>query len=159
MSKIDWKHLSTTEGYISLKKAYIADVQEARRRQNPMRDKTEFYREFRAIICKAQAQAEYENRPIHEVLTEWESTRRQWWFGCYNGTTRFQKPRVVSSLKPHTIKGFRKRLKEWSHNSPQETKNRVCEEIQRTHKTASTKLKPRWTMAKKKAAIKFKSYR
>lgn len=144
MHKIDWKHLATTEGYISLKKAYIHDVQHSR-----SRSKAEYYRKFRAIICKAQALAVYENRPLHEVLTEWESNRHMWWFGCYNGTTRFQKPRTKNSLKPYGIASFRKSLKRW-HSSKQEIKHRVCAEIQRTHEKTCTKLKPRWTAKQKR---------
>lgn len=48
--KIDWKHLASTPGYISLKKAYIYDVVEANQQRQrgykPMRDKAEFLKHF-----------------------------------------------------------------------------------------------------------------
>lgn len=36
---INWKHLSTTAGYQSLKAAYIRDVQDAAAQARPMRDR------------------------------------------------------------------------------------------------------------------------
>ena len=57
MQKINWKHLATTAGYISLRKAYEKDTQsvnnQLQRGQHPMRDKAEFRKHFIAIIRRA----------------------------------------------------------------------------------------------------------
>lgn len=96
--EIDWKKVSKSEGYKSLKAAYIYDVQEehhrARRRIMTMRNKSEFRRHFKNVIGLAMKYSHYWDIPIDQVLTHWENNRTYWWLNFYN---EFR----VSQLKPN----------------------------------------------------------
>jgi len=109
--KIDWKHLSTTPGYRSLKAAYIKDVDRAGRRKNLIRDKKEFLQKFIWVIGRAQHHAYRSGLSLEFVLNSWEQDRKNyWWFGHYN-----------NSLKPkfHTHNRYNKR----SSEKPKSKKN------------------------------------
>jgi hypothetical protein len=98
--KIDWKKVSASPGYISLKTAYIKDVQESERyrmrfKRRPMREKAEFYRHFKWVISRAMYHANRLNRPIEDILWSWESDRKGWWLNYYQDC-RQPKKRSVS---------------------------------------------------------------
>ena len=97
---LDWKEISQSEGYRSLKAAYIADLQknhkQAQRSVLSMRNKKEFLDRFNWIISRAIHYAHHQYRSVGDVLTEWESKRSSWWFGYYQDS---QQPWLVKS--PH----------------------------------------------------------
>jgi len=147
--KIDWKHLATTEGYKSLKAAYVKDVQEASTQKHPMRDKKEFLKRFNWVINRAKHHAHVKGLSISTILDFWEKSRGySWWFGYYqNG----QHPRLhKEKLKPMGINGFRKSCKIAWYCTNKDVKNRVNDFIQHEHKENSTKKKKRWTMGYKR---------
>ncbi|GEK52317.1 hypothetical protein [Vreelandella venusta] len=103
---IDWKAVSRSPGYQSLKAAYMQDVQESKKHQNPMRDKEEFLTKFRWVIGRAMHYAERQGRSIEEVLNEWEAKRDYWWLNFYQEGKQPKlssgKPRNVKPIKPTT---------------------------------------------------------
>ena len=65
---IDWKHLASTEGYKSLKKAMTDDI------TNRNRQKAELFSKFQWVIYRALHYSIFQNRTLEEVLNEWEQT-------------------------------------------------------------------------------------
>jgi hypothetical protein len=99
---IDWKHLVTTPGYISLKAAYIKDVREAAIESYPMRNKAEFLRKFNWVIGRAQHYALKQKISIERVLNHWEEERSHWWLNYYQECNQ---PKLHSSaLQPKKVK-------------------------------------------------------
>lgn len=153
--KIDWKHLATTPGYRSLKAAYTRDVQESeadrvRFKRKPMREKPEFLKLFNWVICRAKHYAIKQDRPIEEVLNEWEEKRDYWWLNYYQSS---RQPKLHSkSLKPEGINGMRKYFKtSFYRNDPQKLKNYLCKYICKEDTQKSTKLPKRWGPHQRKA--------
>lgn len=93
--KINWKDLAASPGYISLKGAYIKDVQDASKEKlkgrKPIRDKKEFLRHFNWVICRAKHYAYHLGRDVSSVLDEWESKRTYWWLNYYQDC---QQPKI-----------------------------------------------------------------
>jgi hypothetical protein len=85
---IDWKVVSQSDGYKSLKAAYAKDVQEAhkdtQRGRRPIRHKPEFRELFNFVISRAIHYAYHQNRTVSDVLNEWETKRGwSWWLNYY----------------------------------------------------------------------------
>ena len=141
---IDWKHLATTDGYRSLKAAYIHDVQEASRQKRPIRGKSEFLRKFQWVISRAKHYAHHTGRPIEVILNEWEEKRSYWWLNYYQegGQPKFHS----NSKKPMGIKGIAKHYKTTYSHNPERAAKRMREFVNRDNKK---KTKPRWDMLRK----------
>lgn len=154
MKSVNWKEVSQSAGYKTLKEAYIFDVSEAAREKRagrrPRRDKQEIYQHFQWVICRAIHYADYKGKSVSDILTEWESARRYWWINYYQDCNQ---PKLHSGgKKPIGLNGLRKYYRKAYRNDPARLKHRVMEEIQRVQKISSTKKKARWTMARKKRA-------
>lgn len=84
---IDWKVVSQSAGYKSLKAAYESDVQEAhketQRGRRPMRDKKEFRKLFDWVISRAIHYAYHKQTTVDVILNEWESHRNYWRLNYY----------------------------------------------------------------------------
>lgn len=154
--KVDWKYVSKTTGYLSLKAAYVHDVQESeknkRRFGHAMRNKPEFLRLFNWVISRAKHYAQIQNVTIDVILNEWENKRNYWWLNYYGDS---RQPKSHSgSMKSMGLNGIRKEYHggRWQigHHTEQENKNRVCEYIMREQKNHSTKTKPRWKSWRRK---------
>lgn len=152
--QIDWKHLATTEGYISLKKAYIRDVQgaakEKQRGRRPMRDKAVFLKLFNWVIARAKHYAEFTGRPIHEILNEWEAKRDYWWLNYYQECNQ---PKLFNSpnIKPIGIRGTIKYYKtsKWYVGEPERATRSLQKCLHELALMARTK-KAKWTAERKK---------
>lgn len=101
--QIDWKHLSKTAGYVSLKKAVI-DNFSARKH----RSKKETYQMFYATINRAKHYAHHLNKSLEEILNEWEEKRLgakypewiiQFYPGSYREKHRFPKLNKAPNVK------------------------------------------------------------
>lgn len=88
--EIDWKHVASTPGYRSLKAAYVADIQRG------WRSKAKSLRLFNWVINRARHYAHVQQRPIEDVLNEWEERRNQWWVGYYQAANQ---PKLCSGVK------------------------------------------------------------
>jgi hypothetical protein len=114
---LDWKEISQSEGYRSLKAAYTRDVQECnksvQREHRPMRKKAEFFEKFQWVVSRAIHYAHHQSRSVSEVLTEWEAKRRYWWLNYYQECNQ---PWLVKSeyVKHRTLRNFFK--KDYKHN-------------------------------------------
>lgn len=104
-----WKHLATTTGYKSLKAAYVHDLQEAAKRERPLRGKAEFLRKLQWVINRAKHYAYHTGKSIESILNEWEAKRSYWWLNYYQECNQ---PKFHSGAwKPMKIKGTRKYYK------------------------------------------------
>lgn len=108
---IDWKEVSKSKGYHSLKQAYINDVQKANNHRqrfntNPMRDKAEFKIFFDKVIRLAKNHAHHKGVSIIEILDKWESDRNyRWWLNYYNTIHIIHKhPRQYKQIKKRSEK-------------------------------------------------------
>lgn len=142
---INWKHLATTPGYMSLKAVYIHDVQGAARQRNPMRQKEEFLRKFQWVINRAKHYAHCTGKSIEIILNEWEEKRDYWWLNYYQDG---RQPKFhSSSMRPLGIRGTRKYYKTAYSHDPERGSTRIREFIA---KVKPKKTKPRWNAVRKK---------
>lgn len=141
--KINWKHLSITPGYKSLKSAYIKDVQDAAKQKHPMRDKSDFLKKFNWVINRAKHYSHVTGKTIDSVLNEWEEARTCWWLNYYQDCN--QPKKHSNSLKPQGINGLRKYYKTCFWSTPYSAKRQVNLFIQKEHEKNSKKIKKRWT--------------
>jgi len=109
--RIDWKYLATTDGYKSLKAAYVRDVQKSAKFKRPMRDKVEFLTQFRWVIGRAKHYAHHTGRSMESILNEWEENRAYWWLNYYQDC---RQPKFHSGA----------RLPAWTDNTNFKVKNR-----------------------------------
>ena len=95
---INWKHLATTPGYVSLKAAYIRDVKKATEsKYQSMRNKAEFLRLFNWVICRAKYYAHRENVTLEIILNRWEADRDYWWLNYYQNCNQHKYPKKCVS--------------------------------------------------------------
>ncbi len=135
--KIDWKHLSTTPGYKSLKKCVADDI------KNRYRSKKELRALFVKVIGLAQNHAHHTGDSMEDILNAWEEARDCWWLNFYNNH-KLPKLRHKSSIKPMGINGLRNYYKK-CYRDPIARKHSMCKRIQEEHRKQSTKKKKRWT--------------
>lgn len=76
--KIDWKTVSKSPGYVSLKHAYITDVV-----NTCGRPKQKLYKHFLWVIGRAKHYANNTGEPIDSILNDWESKRKYCWLNYY----------------------------------------------------------------------------
>jgi hypothetical protein len=72
--KINWKEVAASEGYKSLKAAYIADVERSGG-WGRGKYKESCHKTFNQIICRAKHYAHFQNKTLIQVLQEWENER------------------------------------------------------------------------------------
>ena len=143
--KIDWKHLATTPGYISLKKATAESLTW---RWGPT--KKEAQKTFNEIISRAKNHAHVTGDSVADVLTNWEEIRNnKQRLSSFYSNHHMPKARNKDSLERQGIKGGRKYNKQWNRDK-QALKRLNCRMINEVNRLASTKIKPRWNMARKK---------
>lgn len=144
LGQINWKHLATTPGYISLKKAYASYVVNKRSWQS----KGELYRKFQWVIGRAKHYAHHTGKSIEEILNEWEEKRTYCWVNYYQNGCQ---PKFHSKAKKLMgVKGIRKSTKRSPFYNTEDSKHRVNDFIQTEHRKNSTKKKLRWTSERKK---------
>lgn len=95
---INWKEVSKSEGYKSLKASYILYVQKENHRVlrkgfHSFRDKEECREYFKKAISLALKYSYKWEIPLSELLTYWESKRDFCWLNFYQES-------YVSRLKP-----------------------------------------------------------
>lgn len=154
---IDWKVVSRSEGYQTLKAAYMSDLQ-ARHRS---RSKTEMQKRFRWAIGRAMHYAIRQGRELHHVLNRWELERQGWWFGWYDNQ-RFPKlpsgkPRNVKPIKPTTYARsayFHSRDPIRRFKSIRNTRRHLARDLRQKKGK-----KERWSSEHKRREAKYRSYR
>ncbi|EKO3908209.1 hypothetical protein GTU35_001250 [Vibrio fluvialis] len=154
--KVDWKYFSQTDGYKSLKAAYMRDVKKAGNEKRPMRNKDEFYKHFQWVINRCIHYAHALNKKPWEVLDDWESKRDYcWWLNFYQDSNQ-RKIRTESiSRKPMHIRGIKKLCKKGYYPDSNTTVNRKIGNHLRSIRTK----KPRWTPERKARRDKAAQYK
>ena len=136
--KIDWKKVSKSPGYISIKDKYIYDASKG----NTGRSKQELYRHFKWIISRAKHYAYTKNVDIEVILNYWasDSNRDYWWLNAYqdNNLPRLDRTPYI----PMGPKGLKKYYSTYSIL----TRNKIKNNLQKSGK------KKRWSMNRKKKA-------
>jgi len=142
--KINWKALAATDGYKSLKAAYMR----YKKSRNTFRSKQELYTHFRWVIGRAIHYSHFQNRRVEDVLNGWETKRTYCWINFYQECNQ---PRLDKkfSKHPHTLRGTIRSIKRCRWGGKARQKARVCSEIIRFQKKHSSKLKPRWSTERK----------
>lgn len=109
---IDWKVVSQSDGYKSLKAAYERDVQnahkDAQRGNRPMRNKQEFRKLFDWVIARATHYAYHKQTTVDVILNQWEAGRDYWWLNYYQ---ECRQPWLVKSehVKRRTVRNCYKK--------------------------------------------------
>lgn len=145
--KIDWKAVSKSEGYISLKKAMLQDI-----RKN-YRTKEESYTRFNWVICRAKHYAYTMNVPLETILNDWESKRNYCWVNFY-GEGRQPKLTQTPTVVKTGSRSFKKYLKEWYKHDPKKRAYLWLEHC----KNKGTKSPARWSNIAKAIAKTRRKY-
>ena len=90
---MDWKCISQSKGYKSLKAAYVNDVQ-----TSSSRSKTELLKHFYWVINRAKHYAYIHQCPLEVILSRWEQERSYWWLNYYQDTNQ---PKYCSTSKQY----------------------------------------------------------
>lgn len=147
--KINWNQVAQSEGYKSLKAALFHSV---KRRD---RSKTELYKTFYWAINRAKHYSQYLNKPIEEILNEWEAKRNCWWFGYYTeyALPRLDKSPTVKPMKP--IKAYK--TDKWYKSDPIGRQKRIFAHILEEQKRNSKRKgkKARWSKEQKERYKKY----
>ncbi len=162
--KIDWKYLSTTPGYKSLKKAVVENI--ARKH----RSKKETYQMFYTTINRAKHYAHKLNKPIEEVLNGWEEKRKdknnrigEWVIQFYPGHCRDQyrlgKLHRAPNVKPKNPINYY-RTDPWCKKDPIRKKAMILKTIMEIQKQNSKRKgkKARWSNERKAREKRRKEY-
>ncbi len=142
---VDWKHFSQTQGYKSLKEAYMRDARKAGKDARAMLDKDELYKKFQWVISRCLHYSKALNKKPWDVLDEWESKRDYWWINYYQESNQ---PKICPesiSKKPMHIRGIKKYYKSGHFR---DSNTRVNSRIGDHLRKQRTK-KPRWTAKRK----------
>lgn len=137
--RINWKVISQSTGYKSLKEAYVRDLMSKR----SGRSKAELRSVFRFAIGRAMHIAHHTNLPLEEILKQLEADRSYWWLGYY---TEGKIPKIHPNvLKPRGINYLRKDYKKWGSLSNRKyyPNRRICDFI--IHNQPKRTKKARWT--------------
>ena len=149
--KIDWKKVSQSTGYRSLKAAYEHDIRKR------YQTKRELLIKFRWVIGRAQHYAHHQNRAIEEILNEWESKRDYWWLNYYQDCNQ---PKLIPKKNrlhgPRYFKKYYRRI--YGARSPK-VREHSLKNIQRSQQERSTKSPKRWTKDQREWRDKHLRYR
>lgn len=146
--KIDWKTVAGSPGYKSMKAAV---AKEAATSAGYGRKRDKRYEEtFRFAINRAKHYAHRLNKPIEEVLNEWES-KRKYCFLNYYQSCNFPKFHS-NNCKPMKLRGTKKYYKRENWLDPKRKRERIFQMIQWYQRQESTKDKKRWDNERKRRA-------
>ena len=136
--EIDWKEVSQSPGYISLKACYIDDVIKKER------SKESSYQKFQWVLGRAQNHAIHRGVSITTVLQEWESKRKYWWLNYY-GDHAQPKMGLGNSRKQMGLKSIIKEVKNNSRYTKRRRRQKILDAISFYQKENSTRTrKTRW---------------
>lgn len=160
--KIDWKSLCKTPGYISLKKAVVENI--AKRH----RSKKQTYQMFYATINRAKHYAHFLNKPLEEILNEWEEKRLgakypewiiQFYPGHFRERNRLPKLNNAPNVKRPGVKHYTKSNSTYKKD-PVKRKARSLSIIMGIQKAHSKRKgdKARWPKHRKESYKHMKKY-
>ena len=136
--KIDWKHLATTEGYLSLKQ----ELKVSQYKKPPWRKRDDL-KLFYKIIGMAQSESNKTGLPVCEILDTWEKKRAEKTYSIHSYYSDYEfKPHTRYHFwpKPVGLKGLVRSARKSKHKS-------AAAEIlrhQKENRLPKRKNKPRW---------------
>lgn len=155
--QIDWKAVSCSSGYRSLKEAMINSMTSTHRG----RSKADLYKQFQWIIGRAMHYAIRQDRELHHVLNQWELERQGNWFGWYQEGRHPKlpsgKPRNIKPMKPVTYTrgmGRHSRNPIKHFQSIRDARKRAAREERRKQGK-----KDRWSKERKRREARYRYYR
>ena len=142
--KINWKKVSKTSGYISLKKAMTDDS------QRMPKCKLQFYAKFQWVINRAKHYAAHTGKSLQYILYTWEKKRKYSWASYYHDCNQ---PKFHSNTK--LLLGVRGQINYYKTSTfykhdPRAKQKRISLLLIGKQKSASKKAKPRWSTNRKK---------
>lgn len=137
---IDWKALSKSEGYRSLKDTVIGDIQ--RKRQFGTKD--DLWRKFRAVIRMAMNVSHFKGEPVESILNRWEKARTYNWVNYYAQHNFIKLGVMRKPAQPHNPKSYKRYLRKCHYNRQQRKKQMVTFLMERDAKNLRPDRKPRW---------------
>ena len=154
--KPDWKAISKSPGYLSLKASYINTVKRGR----SFDTKQQLYLQFNKIITRAIKHSIHTGVSVERVLELWENDRTYDWVNYYNHS----KIKAVhsKSLKPLGMIGARKYFKSRSYYSKEESDRiwrRWIRGYQPRNKIKYAGYKARWDMRRIKDGIRIRQWK
>lgn len=136
--KINWKELSKTKGYKSLKACYLLDVKEIQR------TKKESYSRFQWVLGRAKHYSLHLKVPIEEILNEWEAKRDYWWANYYG---EYRQPKFgIRKIAPNALNYIKKQ----KYGDKRYMQKCILDAIHFYQMKKSTKKKPRLDMDHKR---------
>lgn len=160
--KIDWKALSQSTGYRSLKAAYTRDCAKAGKSSSPMRKKAESLKLFNWVIARAKHYSVRTGTSLESVLIGMEQGRDYWWLNYYQDCKQPKlpsgKPRNVQYMRHETY--LRKQYRGSKDSGERFIKN-LRSKRTREAKEARKQLgkAARWSPQRKKEAAFLREYR
>lgn len=139
MVHVNWKELSQSPGYKSLKAAMIHDM-----RKN-WYSKKKCYELFRFVIGRAMHYAHKTGTPPEFYLNHWEKYRGYWWRNYYSD---YNQPKIGDTPKTLGLKGWIRKDKESGWLKPG---NDTCHRLIQESKRLSPKKRNRGVNRKPKA--------
>lgn len=153
--EINWKEVSKSPGYISLKATLTKDLQsnnrDKQRNRRPLRDNPELIKHFNWIIARAIHYSHWLQKPLQDVLNEWESKRNYFWLGYYQDS-KFPKLNPKSDHVGRISLRNAYKTDRWYKNDPLKATKLYFKQLvyQQISKSKRTGKKKRWTMDQKK---------
>lgn len=158
--KVDWKSVSQSAGYKSIRKVYAYTLSSAnrskQRHNHSMKyDLAECTKKFSWIIARAIHYAHYKQTTVDVILNEWEEKRSYNWRSYYSDNNfpklKPKSPHVARpSIKTYYLRTYRR--------EPVKRKQMYCVELKRIDALRSKRKdsKPRWSKSKKLHHRKYK---
>lgn len=151
--KINWKEVCKSSGYLSLKEKVRHDLEKKHR------SKKELQEQFRWVISRAIHYSYRLNKPIQDILNEWESKCNHWWLNYYQNNNQ-PKLNRTKSLKPkNTLKYYRTDRWYQTVDMVKQRKKRILQSIHENQMKNSTRAgkKARWSNERKARAKRLKA--
>lgn len=146
--KVDWKKISQSKGYKSLKADYLKDIQSSL-------NTTSRRKEFKWIIGRATHYAYHKGTTLDVILDEWEALRTIHWGSFYYEQNKmFKKLNLSDTVKRQGFKGYKKSVRKGRWYSLKSKNNQIFHELMRLQRINSKryKIKKRWEDWKREVA-------
>lgn len=150
--QVDWKKVALSPGYMSLKAAYMCDI------EKNWRGKHESLKRFNWVINRAKHYAYHQGVTLDVVLDSWERRRDCWWVNYYG---KSKQPKFPSS-KPANVQRMKESaylLKEFATTTDKKRAFQMLRNARtrfaKLERKRDTKKKPRWGTERKRRYRKY----
>lgn len=137
---IDWKALSKSEGYRSLKGAVIRDIQ----RKQYFGTKDKLWCKFHAVIRMAMNTSHFKGEPMESILNRWEKARTYDWVNYYTQHNFIKLGVIRKPAQPHNPRSYKRYLRKCHYNRQTRKELMVTFLKERGARNLRPDRKPRW---------------